>query len=222
MRINIPISLSLPLSPYLLIGRFIISTGVNGPGRRFVIWFQGCPFRCKGCFNPEFWDDDRGILMDVGQIITQVNSSSGIEGVTFTGGEPLAQAKGLLFLAESIKSMGLSITCYTGYLLQEILDDKLPYAKELLNWIDLLIDGPYKEEENAPLFWRGSRNQKVYFLTDRYRDLSPSILKEGMREAEITTGDDGIVMTGIFDMEMWKRLSSRLGGKNDSLSILSN
>lgn len=160
--------------------------------------------------------------MDVGQIITQVNLASGIEGVTFTGGEPLAQAKGLLFLAESIKSMGLSITCYTGYLLQEILDDKLPYAKELLNWIDLLIDGPYKEEENAPLFWRGSRNQKVYFLTDRYRDLSPSILKEGMREAEITTGDDGIVMTGIFDMEMWKRLSSRLGGKNDSLSILSN
>jgi anaerobic ribonucleoside-triphosphate reductase activating protein len=194
----------------LRIGKLLVSTDVNGPGRRFVIWLQGCHFHCQGCFNPEFWDEEGGRYMDVGEIITQINSKQEIEGITFTGGEPLQQAGGLLSLAELIKSQGLSIVCYTGYLLQDILDNRIPYAKELLKWIDILIDGKYKEEEKASLPWRGSRNQKVYFLTDRYKDLEPLTSIEGTREVELNVGNDSLVMTGIFDLEIWDRLQKRL------------
>lgn len=192
------------------IGRYLVSTGVNGPGRRFVLWLRGCPLRCKGCFNPEFWDRDGGVLMGVDEIIARINSAREVEGVTFTGGEPFAQAEGLSSLAESIRSRGLSIVCYTGYLLQELLDGTVPYAKDLLKWVDLLIDGRYREEEKAPLPWRGSRNQRVYFLTERYRHLEPLAWKEGTREVELQVGEDGLVMTGFFDLEVWGRLKKTI------------
>jgi len=170
--------MTMNMEPRLRIGNFLISYEVNGPGKRFVIWFQGCPFHCKGCLNPEFWENDGGVLMDVKRIMDHIRLSretEQIEGVTFTGGEPLIQAEALLSLVRAIKSEGLTILCYTGYLFQDILNDKVPYAKELLKYIDILIDGPYIEEEKAALPWRGSRNQRVYFLTDRYKGLEPSI-----------------------------------------------
>ncbi len=61
----------------LRIGKFLVSSNVNGPGRRFVIWFQGCHFRCRGCFNPEFWTEDGGMLMSVEEIISHIDSAAG-------------------------------------------------------------------------------------------------------------------------------------------------
>lgn len=109
-------------------------------------------------------------------------------------------------MPQRVKSQGLSILCYTGYLLEEILDNKIPYAKELLRFVDILIDGPYIEKEKAPLLWRGSRNQKVYFLTDRYKYLEPLIAKEGQREVELQIGREGLTITGFFEKEMWEKL----------------
>lgn len=192
------------------IGKFLISTDVNGPGRRFVIWFQGCPIRCKGCFNPEFWDETGGILMDDSEMIARIDASQKIEGVTFTGGEPLAQAKRLLPFAQSIKSKGLTIVCYTGYSFQDILNGNIPYAKDLLRWIDILIDGPYIEEEKATIPWRGSRNQKVHFLTDRYKHLEPVVAKEGTTEIELQIGKESINISGIFDIKLWERLKKEI------------
>lgn len=192
------------------IGKFLVSTNVNGPGRRFVIWFQGCPLRCSGCFNPEFWNEEGGLFMSVKEMMPHINSAQDIEGVTFTGGEPLIQAKSIIPLASAIKLNGLSIVCYTGYLYQEILADKVPYGKELLKFVDILIDGLYVEEEKASLLWRGSRNQKVYFLTDRYEDFETLVLKEGIREVELKVGENELVMTGIFDTEIWKRLKKKV------------
>jgi len=195
----------------LKIGKFLISTDVNGPGRRFVIWFQGCPFHCQGCFNPEFWDEGKGVLMSKEEIMSQIELNPGIEGVTFTGGEPLMQAKNILPLAEAIKSKGLTIVCYTGYLFQDILRGKVPYANELLNFVDILIDGQYNEGEKAALLWRGSRNQKVYFLTPRYKHLEPLALKEGSKGIELQIGKEGLSIIGIFDMNLWERLKKEVG-----------
>lgn len=194
----------------LKIGKFLISNYVNGPGRRFVIWFQGCPIRCKGCFNPEFWDEDGGISMSVEELISEIKFHKEIEGVTFTGGEPLVQGEDLLSLSKLIKSMGLSIVCYTGYLLEDILADKVPKAKDILSYVDILIDGPYVEAEKDSLIWRGSRNQRVHFLTDRYLHLKPFVEKRVM-EAEIQIGEKGIFITGIFDRKIWENLKREMG-----------
>ncbi len=150
--------------------------------------------------------------MRVEELISEIKSHKEIEGVTFTGGEPLAQAENLLPLSKLIKSMGLSIVCYTGYLLKDILADKIPHAKNILRYIDILIDGPYIEEKKAPLIWRGSRNQRVHFLTDRYLHLKPLAEEETM-EAEIQIGKDELFITGIFDRKIWESLKEEI--KND-------
>jgi len=78
---------------------FLISSRVNGPGRRFVIWFQGCSIRCRGCLNPEFHDEDGGHLIETARLVDMIRDlRDEIEGVTFTGGEPLAQAMELVSL----------------------------------------------------------------------------------------------------------------------------
>jgi anaerobic ribonucleoside-triphosphate reductase activating protein len=194
----------------LRIGKFLISTGVNGPGRRFVIWFQGCRFHCRGCFNPEFFNEEKGVLMSVDEIAAHIDLAAEIEGVTFTGGEPFLQAKELLPLAKWIKSKGLSLVCYTGYLFEDIPKGSVPYAKGMLRWIDILIDGQYKEEEKVPLLWRGSNNQRVYFLTDRYKNLEPLTLREGMREVEVQVGNNWVIITGIFEIGMWEKLKRKI------------
>jgi len=201
----------------LRIGRCLVSQGVNGPGKRFVIWFQGCPFRCEGCFNPEFWSEDGGILVNTDDLITQIISTHSIEGVTFTGGEPLLQAKEILSLAKFIKSKDLTIVCYTGYLFQEILQGQVPYAKDLIEYVDILIDGRYIESEKASLVWRGSRNQKVHFLTQRYKHLEPLVLIEGKREIELQIGKEAVNITGIFDLGLWERIKRELEAKKESV-----
>ena len=198
----------------LRIGKCMVSTEVNGPGKRFVIWLQGCRFGCKGCYNPEFWDESGGTLTSVDDIMTRINLTDRIEGVTFTGGEPLLQSEVLLQLVNHIKSKGLSSVCYTGYRMSNILNDEIPYAKDFIEKIDVLIDGLFDEKEKAPLPWRGSRNQRVHFLSERYKHLEPLILKEGMREVELQIGKEGLNITGFFDMEMWKKLKEKMNKKH--------
>jgi len=137
--------------------------------------------------------------------------------VTFSGGEPLIQSENLQELIELIKLKNLSILCYTGHTLQNIIRGKVHYAKSLLPMIDILIDGQYRREEKAFLPWLGSRNQKIHFLTDRYKKWESLVLKEGRREVEIVIGKENLAMTGFFDTEVWERLqrilcSGRSGG----------
>ena len=150
--------------------------------------------------------------MSIEEIMKRIEDANDIEGVTYSGGEPMIQAVGLIELSKKIKEKGLSIVCYTGFTYERILEGKVKGGKELLNWIDILIDGLFIQEEKAPLLWRGSRNQKVYFLTDRYKHLEPFVNMEGEREVEIVVGTDGISMTGFFDIELWDKLKKRLKG----------
>jgi len=195
----------------LRIGRFLISSNVNGPGRRFVIWFQGCPIRCRGCINPEFHDEDGGYAVETDHLVDIIRDlGDEIEGVTFTGGEPLIQAVELVKLAASVRSMGLTVVCFTGYEMDEILKGNIEGGLELLEFLDVLIDGPYVEEKSAPLLWRGSTNQRVHFLTERYAEFKERVHEGSKMEAEIKISGDCVCMTGTFDVEFWEELRRRL------------
>lgn len=201
----------------LKIGKYLISQNVNGPGKRFVIWFQGCTIRCKGCFNSEFWDKNGGEFMEVDKLfslILDAHINEKIEGVTFTGGEPFAQSKNIIPLAREIKSNNLTIVCYTGYLYGEILNGLVPFGNDLLKYIDILIDGKFIEEEKAHLVWRGSRNQKVYFLSNRYKHFEEIADEEGKKEIEILIGNKRLTSTGMIDLEVWKRLKQELKNRS--------
>ena len=92
----------------LNIAQTLPRSAVNGPGERFVIWVQGCSFACPGCWNPDTWSFEQRNLHDVDQLIAEVLATEGTEGVTFTGGEPFAQAGALTAVARSVKNTGRS------------------------------------------------------------------------------------------------------------------
>ena len=121
--------------------KILKSTKVEGPGTRYCIWFQGCSRHCKGCWAKATWAHDGGEEFDAEKILSDILATKGIEGITFLGGEPFEQPEALKFLARGAKEAGLSVLCFSGGKIEDIED------REILNYIDLLIDGEYREEE---------------------------------------------------------------------------
>ena len=134
---------------------------VDGPGIRTTFFAQGCPHRCPGCHNPETWEFGCGTRMDVETAVMVVRSNPLCRGVTFSGGEPFAQAGSFATLARLLKEQGYEVASYSGYTFEELLSGT-PEQKQLLETIDILIDGPFRmEERSLELNFRGSRNQRI-------------------------------------------------------------
>ena len=144
----------------------IEDTTVDGPGFRTAIYAAGCPNACPGCHNPESWDIKKGKQISTEEILTKVLADD-FANVTFSGGDPMFQPEGFTKLAQAIKEKSRkNIWCYTGYLFDEDICgkmmDQVPETKELLSYIDVLIDGPFIEErKNLKIRFRGSDNQRI-------------------------------------------------------------
>ena len=176
----------------LNLARTLTRSAVNGPGERFVLWVQGCPLACRGCWNPDTWAFTRRDLRSVDELAAIILATAGIEGVTFTGGEPFVQARALTALAERVRAAGLSVFVFTGYDVDELTR---PEHLALLAVTDVLVAGRYIESQRAfSLAWRGSANQRVHFLSDRY---GPAEMQE-VAEVEFHLGADGtLTVTGF-------------------------
>lgn len=137
---------------------------VNGPGIRRVFFSQGCKHNCKGCFNPDTHDFNGGEEKDMDELVKDTLSNPMIKGVTFSGGDPFERAEEFSYMAKRFKENNLNIWCYTGYTFEEILEnkDKRKGFKELLDNIDVLVDGRFVIEEKANnIKYRGSKNQRI-------------------------------------------------------------
>ena len=122
----------------------IEDTTVDGPGFRTAIYAAGCPNGCPGCHNPESWDINRGRWMSTDDILQKVLADSFAD-VTFSGGDPMYQPEGFTELAHAIKRQSRkNIWCYTGYTFETLLHN--PRQAKLLEYIDVLVDGKFKEE----------------------------------------------------------------------------
>jgi anaerobic ribonucleoside-triphosphate reductase activating protein len=138
----------------------------EGPGRRSSVLFQYCPLKCKGCYVPQLHSKEAGMIVPV-EKLTELLLDPHFErdGVTILGGEPFAQAPGLNALVKALRSKGCPhITCYSGYTLEHLREKAIRQSSigEVLNEIDILIDGAYIESlsQGAGL-WTGSGNQRV-------------------------------------------------------------
>jgi anaerobic ribonucleoside-triphosphate reductase activating protein len=143
------------------------------------VWTQGCPFRCKGCHNPETWSFDGGQERDENEIILETLSlinANGIErDLAILGGEPLCN-ENISFtrklITTAVKQYGLKLNIYlwTGYEIEEA-QKRLSYAFPLLN---LIITGPFVEaKRDLTLFLRGSSNQQIYTPSaDSYKNIT--------------------------------------------------
>jgi len=134
---------------------------VDGPGIRTTFFCQGCPHHCPGCHNPETWPFEGGTSMETEALVEIVESNPLCKGVTFSGGEPFAQAEGYLALAKALKEKGYEIASYSGYTFEQLLRGTAA-QKALLEQLDVLIDGPFiQAERSLETPFRGSRNQRV-------------------------------------------------------------
>ncbi len=134
---------------------------VDGPGIRTTIFCQGCPHHCPGCQNPETWEFGTGTDTDIDTLLDIIHANPLCHGVTFSGGEPFSQAGELAELARVLKSEGYEVAAYSGYTFEQ-LQNGTDSQKELLETIDVLIDGPFiLAEKSLELNFRGSSNQRV-------------------------------------------------------------
>ncbi len=134
---------------------------VDGPGIRATVFCQGCPHHCEGCHNPETWEFGCGTPMEEERIFEIIRSNPLCKGVTFSGGEPFAQAEGYAKLGKLLKAAGYEVASYSGYTFEQLLCGT-PAQKDLLSTIDILIDGPYlKDQRSLEISFRGSKNQRI-------------------------------------------------------------
>lgn len=153
---------------------------VDGPGIRTVFFAQGCPHHCKGCHNPESWPFSGGTSMDEEKLCQIARSNPLCRKVTFSGGEPFAQAEGFSKLAGLLKACGYEIAAYTGYTFEYLQEHGTDAQRQLLSSIDVLVDGPFiLELKSLELYFKGSRNQRVL-------DVKKSLAQN--KPVEITSG----------------------------------
>jgi anaerobic ribonucleoside-triphosphate reductase activating protein len=177
----------------------------NGPGARFVVWFQGCTLGCPGCFNPTTHDPAAGRPMALDDLIGELTRAASpaspgppaIQGLSLSGGEPLQQPDAARALLDAARALGLSTLAFSGYTIDEIR--ALPGGPAILARLDVLIDGRYVARERLAIGLRGSANQRIQLLTDRYtrRDV------EDTPAAEIRISPTGdVILTGVNPLKL--------------------
>lgn len=178
----------------LNLAAFLKGTRMVGPGLRDALWVQGCSIRCPGCANREYLSHESRVPMPVRRLLAhfQVRKNK-IDGCTILGGEPTEQVKAVTALLGGVRKMGLSTVVFTGRTLEELETDRR--FQDFLAFTDLLIDGPFAKELFDPeLHWRGSSNQKLHRLSDRFsvEDVNPA----GPTGEVLLTGN-GTLLHGI-------------------------
>jgi anaerobic ribonucleoside-triphosphate reductase activating protein len=168
----------------------------NGPGTRFVVWFQGCTLDCPGCFNPATHPVDPGSGTPIRDLAAAM-AASGATGLSLSGGEPLQQPEAARALLDAARALGMSTLAFSGYTIDEIRG--LPGGPAVLERLDVLIDGRYVAGERLAAGLRGSANQRIHLLTDRH-----SLAEvEATPVAEIRIGKGGeVVLTGVNPIKL--------------------
>ena len=137
---------------------------VDGPGLRFTVFCQGCPHHCEGCHNMATHDFSGGYDCEISRILEAIDENPLLDGVTFSGGEPMCQPEAFYNLAVQVKERGLNIVTYTGFTYEELITmgESNIGVKKLMDLTDILVDGRFVlEERDLTLPFRGSTNQRL-------------------------------------------------------------
>lgn len=182
---------------WLRIHAFVPESYANGPGRRAVVWVQGCSLGCPGCFNPETHSFAGGWLIRVEDLFAQiVAESEQLEGITLSGGEPLQQQPSVLVLLRRIRrETSLSVVMLTGFSWDEV--QSFPNLDEWRSLVDVLIAGRYDARQHLARDLRGSSNKTVHIFSERYQRADFEMLPTA---EVILDADGGVVLTGVEPM----------------------
>jgi len=193
-------SKKLPHEAGVALSAFAVDSRVNGPGRRSVIWVQGCTLACPGCFNPGTHAAGTEFV-PVAALVRRILDAREptTDGVTLSGGEPFQQATALAAVCALVRSEWptVSLLAFTGFTYEALRSPQAPPgATALLSHLDLLVDGRYEAREPDTRPWRGSTNQRLWVLGKR----PETSTGERGRQAEVHVEPDGrVVLSGFPD-----------------------
>jgi anaerobic ribonucleoside-triphosphate reductase activating protein len=202
----------------------------SGPGLRLVFWVQGCSLLCtRNCLNPHLLRREGGHLVAASDLTRSLrrlaHDFAEVEGVTVLGGEPFDQAEALARALAPVHEAGLSLMLYTGHTLDELRGSPAPAVGRLLDLCDILVDGPFVDDlYDESLIWRGSRNQRILLLSDRYRpeDIERALSRQ-RRAVSISLGARGVVsVSGAQkpeDARQLRRLTRPAAARAEDLPI---
>ena len=203
------------MSDILNIAQICPGTHALGPGKRFVIWVQGCPFDCDGCVAPDWIPRRTATLVSAAELARRIVVTDGLEGITLSGGEPMLQAGPLASLVVAARAVrpSLSVIAFSGFTLERLREmaTTKPGVAALLEQLDVLIDALYVADQNDGRGLRGSSNQRVHFLTERYRALGNEF-ESGPRPIEVHLLSGELLLTGVPSPEGLRTFHSMTRG----------
>lgn len=189
----------------LRIHAFVGSSYCNGPGRRCVLWVQGCSLGCAGCFNASTHNAAGGQAVSPGEVFEWILRAQQdypeVEGLTVSGGEPLQQCQGMTDLLKIIRSRTkLSVILFTGYGGTEL--ESMPDFDELSSYVDVIIAGRYEHDKRVGRSLIGSLNKEMLFFSQRYAEADFL----DVPESEVMISADGqIVISGIDPVQLERK-----------------
>lgn len=199
--------------------RFQEHSYVAGPGRRCVLWVSGCHRRCPGCFQSHFFSFDAGRSVSIEALAAQIVSIEDVDGLSISGGEPFEQSEALSELCRQIRRRSkLTILAYTGYTLETLAKRKAS-DQALLEQLDWLIDGEYRDDQRGPYLWRGSANQRLIPIGGASAELARASFTDGeLDSVQITLDDSRVVIGGFPDPKMESNFRESLARRGIILS----
>jgi anaerobic ribonucleoside-triphosphate reductase activating protein len=185
----------------MLLHAFVPASRANGPGLRAVIYFQGCSLHCAGCWNPDT-HKFRGMevtVLEVAQRFEEASRLEWLQGVTFSGGEPMQQVEALLELMREIRRAApeVSLGMFTGYTENELtsgqfvtrlgatVERRCELWRAVRELLDFAVMGRYDQTQPAIAPLRTSRNQRLELFSSRYQegDFGPQLVEISIEES---------------------------------------
>lgn len=196
----------------LLISHYVLSTKVLGPHMRSALWVNGCCFDCDGCIAKEM-NNQSPKKVDT-SVLAGIFVKEDTEGITISGGEPFLQAEALVSMIREIRNLrDYGVIVYSGFEHEELKKSDDDGIKSLLKEIDILIDGRYIKEKDEGKPYRGSSNQNIILLSERYKEEYYSYYMSGnKRNIEIKVEPDYVYMVGVpseYGLQTWRDLKKR-------------
>jgi anaerobic ribonucleoside-triphosphate reductase activating protein len=185
------------------INKIVQESYVDGPGRRTVVFFQGCNIGCAGCQNKALWPAEGGEAYDEIELAKKLAYLAQEHGnMTVTGGEPFNQVASLAKLVWHLKKEGVKdIIVYTGYTWETIMSPMtgvFPWVKTILENVDTVVDGPFVQSLDDPFItYRGSRNQRPIDVEASLAEDCVVTLDWDAPEIVITVGGDALMPVGL-------------------------
>lgn len=203
------------------ISHYIERTSLLGPYLRSALWVHGCCFSCEGCLAREMNDGPYKEYdsTELSEVFLKVADT---EGITISGGEPFLQAEELAAMLDRIKlKRNYGVIIYTGFLREELEKNSNNGVQRLFQHTDILIDGRYMQELDDGKPYRGSSNQKICLLTERYKSVFKSYYNGiNKRNIEIDVERDNVYMVGVpskIGIEVWKQFKKKADGNRDAI-----